>query len=112
MLVTFECDAYPNITMLDDVAIPLLKIMGHSGSIPGAIIAKDVPAALARLQSAFKQEKNSAAQSRSTSQNEEQVEEDDDVSMGTHAFPLIELFSGAAKENCNILWDKATTIPF
>jgi hypothetical protein len=111
MLVTFKCDAYPNITMLDDVAIPLLKIMGHNGSVPGAIIAKDVPAALARLKNAFKQENKSVEQSRSTSQNKEKVEEED-VSMGTHAFPLIELFSCAAKENCNILWDTATKIPF
>jgi len=109
MLVTFRCDVYPDITMLDDVAIPLLKIMGHSGSVPGAIIAKDVPAALTRLKSAFKQENNSAELTISNPQSEE---EDEDVSLETHAFPLIELFSCAAKEKCNILWDKGTKITF
>lgn len=49
MLVTFTTKAYADITMFGDVALALLKMMGHSGTVPGAILAEDVPAALGRL---------------------------------------------------------------
>ncbi|HAJ92821.1 MAG TPA: hypothetical protein DCO71_09470 [Gammaproteobacteria bacterium] len=32
MLITFSSSAYANITMFGDVALRLLKLMGHSGS--------------------------------------------------------------------------------
>ena len=35
--------------MHGDAAITLLRAMGHSGTVPGAILAADLPAALAQL---------------------------------------------------------------
>ena len=52
MLVTFSCPAHADITMFGDVAIRLLELMGHSGTVPGALLAEDVAAALARLEAA------------------------------------------------------------
>ncbi len=52
MLVTFFCPAYANITMFGDVAVRLLKMMGHSGTVPSALLAENVPAALGRLEAA------------------------------------------------------------
>ena len=44
MLVTFTTDAYADITMFGDVALALLKMMGHSGTVPSAIqAAEDEP---------------------------------------------------------------------
>ena len=57
MLVTFTCPAYADITMFGDVAIRLLKMMGHSGTVPGALLAEDVPAALQRLEAAIEAER-------------------------------------------------------
>ena len=34
MLVTFSCPAYANIMMFGDVAVRLLELMGHSGTVP------------------------------------------------------------------------------
>ena len=51
MLVKFRSEA-GNITMFGDVAVTLLKMMGQSGVLPGALVAKDVPAALERLKRA------------------------------------------------------------
>jgi hypothetical protein len=45
MLVTFTTDAYADITMFGDVALAMLKMMGHSATVPGAILAEDVPVA-------------------------------------------------------------------
>ena len=60
MLVTFTTDAHADITMFGDVALAMLKMMGHSATVPGAILAADVPAALAKLTAAIEAEKESA----------------------------------------------------
>jgi hypothetical protein len=57
MLVTFTTDAYADITMFGDVAHTMLKMMGHSVTVPGAILAADVPEALRRLTTAVEAEK-------------------------------------------------------
>jgi hypothetical protein len=61
MLVTFTTKAYADITMLGDVAIAMLKMMGHSGTVPGAIRAEEVPEALSRLTAAIDAKKPAAA---------------------------------------------------
>ncbi len=38
--------------MFGDVALKLIKIMGHGGTVPGAISADEVAQALARLEAA------------------------------------------------------------
>lgn len=65
MLVTFSCPAYGKITLFGDVALKLLKMMGHSQTVPGALLADDIPAALTRL------EKNIAADIPSPQEAEE-----------------------------------------
>ena len=52
MLVTFCTKAHADILMLGDIAVQLLKRMGHSGTVPGALLADEVPAALDRLRNA------------------------------------------------------------
>ena len=56
-MVTFTTDAYADITMFGDVALALLKLMGHSPTVPGAILAEGVPVALSRLAAAIDAEK-------------------------------------------------------
>jgi hypothetical protein len=103
MLVTFTCPAYADITLFGDVALRLLKMMGHSGTVPSALLADEVPAALAHLEAAIEAEKQSA-------QATKVVAEDDDdepaVSLTHRALPLIELLKAAAKDKCNVMWDR------
>lgn len=101
MLITFSCPAYADITMFGHVAIRLLKMMGHSGTVPSALVADDVPAALERLEAAV------AAQAQSP-EPEGSAEADDEqraVSLRHRALPLIELLKAAAKAECNVMWD-------
>ena len=49
MIVKFST-SIGQLTMHGDAAVALLKGMGHSGTVPGAILAADLPDALARLQ--------------------------------------------------------------
>lgn len=103
MLVTFTCKAYADITMFGDVALTLLKMMGHSGTIPGAILAEDVPAALDRLKRAIEAEKPQPAQGESTESGDEDRDEPR-VSLATRALPLIELLTAAAKADADVMW--------
>lgn len=106
MLITFKCDAYADITMFGDVAQRLLKMMGHSGTVPSAILAEDVPAALGRLKGAIAVEKSSAAASEpSGNRGPDEDVDDQDVSLAYRALPLIDLLDAAAKAKCNVMWE-------
>ncbi len=101
MLVIFSCPASANITMFGDVAIQLLKLMGRSGNVPGALRAEDVPAALASLQAALD------ADNQSEGQDATPDEENDEpaVSLAHRAVPLIELLNSAVSEQCYVMWE-------
>jgi len=97
MLVTFSTNAYADITYFGDVALSMLKMMGHSPTVPGAIVAEDVPAALNSLTAAIEAEKN-------VLQAEDKDTDEPVVSMAHRALPLIELLAAAAKAETFVMW--------
>lgn len=102
MLVTFTTKAYADITLFGDVALALLKMMGHSGTAPGAILAEDVPAALERLKRGIE-----ASKLADTAKKTAEPADDSDappVSLAHRALPLIELFTAAATRKCDVMW--------
>ena len=98
MLVTFSCKAHESITMFYEVAQRLLIMMGHSGTVPSAILAEEVPHALARLQEGLKKQK----QPKQAALLDD--EEEDDVPLTHRALPLIQLLQNAIQANCNVMW--------
>ena len=102
MLVTFTCSAYADITMFGDVAVRLLKLMGHSGAVPGALLEEDVGPALERLEAAVEADRQS--------QKSEPPAEDDDgepvISLSHRALPLIELLRAAVKAKAFVMWNE------
>lgn len=111
MLIKFKTDAYADITMFGDVAKQLLKMMGHSGTVPSAILADDVPAALSRLKHAVEGGKDSASANAAASADKgfsEEADPDDDqaVSLAYRAIPLIELLTAAARKKRDVMWEK------
>lgn len=105
MLITFRCEVFTNVTMFGDVALRLLKIMGHSGTVPGAILAEDVPAALERLKNGIK---NETPNSQTNSDDDDS--DKDTVSLQHRAIPLKELLTAAAKEKCDVMWEAGDSI--
>ena len=104
MLITFETKAYANITMFGDIAKKLIKYMGHSGNVPGAILAEDLPKALERLRSGVQSEMLVEQMSESES---EQDDSDNYVSIDKRAKPLIELLEAAIAQNVDVMWDQS-----
>jgi hypothetical protein len=103
MLITFKTKAYASITMFGDVAIALLKLMGHSGSVPGALMADDVPAALAHLKAAVQAHPDEPLDPTTDPANDDA--EGEHVSLAHRALPLIELLTAAAAAHENVIWD-------
>jgi hypothetical protein len=101
MLVTFSCKEYEDIVMLGDVAKRLLHMMGESGIVPGAIMAEDLPNALANLEAGIK--KGSGVIVKQSNPNDE--DEKMDVNLATRAFPLINMLQVAIEHHCNVMWE-------
>jgi len=101
MIVTFTSKSYADITMFGDVALALLKMMGHSPNVPGAILAADVPAALARLKAGLEVAKTLPPV---VDPDEDEDEDEPVVSMAHRALPLVELLEAAIKAGANVMW--------
>lgn len=102
MLITFSTDAYANITMFGDIGLSMLKMMGHSATVPGAILAADVPLALSKLTAAIDTAKTvpPVYDKKLDDAAEQKVE----ISMATRALPLIQLLTSAVKEKSDVMW--------
>lgn len=87
--------------MFGDVAVRLLNIMGHSGTVPGALLAEDVPLALEKLKAAAEEGKVSGG----TQKSSDEESEEQPVSLSVRAHPLIELLTAAAEQKCDVMWD-------
>ena len=106
MLITFRSNAAGPIMMFGEVGTTLLKMMGQSGVVPGAITGEDVQRALAQLKSAVAAEKDKPAA--------KGKEDEDDSSAGriarpvgiaTRAVPLVDLLERASKAKADVLWE-------
>lgn len=99
MLVRFDSKS-GTITMFGEIAVNLLKMMGQSGAVPGAVLAQDIPAAVQRLRHALDHEPT-AATPKARSDDAEP-----NVGLRQRAFPLIELLERAAKNDNAVLWEE------
>ena len=105
MLITFSCKAHASVTMFGEVGLQFIKMLGHSGAIPGAIDASEVPQALNNLRAALEvEQKQPVAQNDADEDSEDEVVEAP-VNIGSRAFPLVELLKAAIKEECEVMWE-------
>ncbi len=106
MLVTFRIKAYADITMFGDVARQLLELLGHSGTIPSAIKAEDVPAALQRLESGLEQRRAAGApEEPEGDRGRDGYDAPRKVSLFQRAWPLLELLRAAKANKADVTWD-------
>ena len=99
MLITFKTSAYANITMLGDVGRKMLQMMAFGSSVPGAIISRDVPAALDNLQMALDKLPPQVEPA------DQAGEDEPAVSVHTRAIPLVELLQAAAADETHVRWE-------
>lgn len=99
MLVTFSTARYSDIMLFGDIAKEMLHLMGHSGTIPGAILAADVPAALQRLQQGI-----TGAPSANPASEDAETGQPSHIDLKTRALPLVELLQSAISNNSDVMW--------
>lgn len=109
MLVTFRTKAWSDITLFGDVAITLLKMAGHSGTVPSALRAADIPATITRLQQALAAIPDEQIdQGRPSDQHD--ADDPPPVGLRLRAYPLLELLSAAARQKCDVMWESGAPL--
>jgi hypothetical protein len=98
MLVRFDSKA-GQITMFGDVAVKLLRMMGQSGAVPGAMLTAEIAGAVQRLRQAVGMEPAKPRQQGTS-------DEETPVALSQRAFPLIELLERAAKIGADVIWEE------
>lgn len=109
MIVKFST-RYGKLTMHGDVAVALLKGMGHTGTVPGAILAADLPAALASLQRMLElsgDSTGSAVPPPPDEVDEEGREREPVITLRTRAVPLLDMMRTAIDRGSDLMWDRA-----
>ena len=99
MLITFKTKSYANIMMFGDVGLKMLEMMGYGVSVPGAIVAGDVPRALENLQKSLESVIDQVEPAG------EDSEDQPAVSLHTRALPLIELLQSAVTDENIVRWE-------
>lgn len=101
MLVRFDSKV-GTFSMFEKDARTMIKLMGHSDTIPGAILGADVEKTLQTFQTglseAAKQENQHIAP-----KHDEETEEN--VSVNRRAYPMLELLKKAATQKEIVMWD-------
>ncbi|MEZ8819589.1 DUF1840 domain-containing protein [Vibrio sp. 10N.222.54.A1] len=105
MLITFSCKVHASVTMFGEVGLQFIKMFGHSGSIPGAMDASEVPQALDNLRAAIAAEQSKSVEHENTDDDNEEEVVEAPVNIGSRAFPLVELLKAAIKDECEVMWE-------
>jgi Domain of unknown function (DUF1840) len=103
MFVKFDSEA-GTFTMNMDIAVQLLKAMGHSGTVPSAILPADIPNALARLKAAV--DSNTTKAAAAVDDDAQEGQQEVPVSLRQRAFPLVDLLTRAAAKGAEVMWTR------
>src|SRR4051812_39492327 len=98
MLIRFHSKV-GGFTIQADFGIALLRLMGMSGGVPGALLAQDIPQALARL-------KQATPAGTTAERPSDEAEAGYRVSLTARAFPLVQLLENAVKRNSDVVWEE------
>jgi hypothetical protein len=90
--------------MYEKDAKPLIIKMGHSGTIPSAIRADDLPEAIKTLEAALQAEQQVPP---AENQSEEEHDEKKEAAIGSNvrAYPLLQMLKKAAQDHKPVMWE-------
>ena len=107
MIVKFSTRAGA-LTMHGDAAVALLKAMGHSGTVPSAILAADLPAALRQLRKALDEQTHLPLPPPPPAdvEDDDEREREPPVTLRMRALPLIDMIETAIARNSDLMWER------
>jgi hypothetical protein len=96
-------------TMHGDAAVTLLRAMGHSGTVPGAILTADLPAALTRLRAALAAHVDEPPPTEPDAwedANQDAEKRAPPISLRTRAVPLVDMIETAIARDSDLMWER------
>ena len=96
-MIVFKTKQHADVSMFDQVALKLINLMGHSGSIPGALTEEEVAGAFENLSNAV---------TLPSAQSGDSWDEDS-VSLVHRAQPLLDLLAAAKRGHNHVIWEKS-----
>ena len=108
MIVKFST-RHGQLTMHGDAAIALLRAMGHTGTVPGAILAADLPEALTRLERMIEisGDSNPSPTPPADARHEDEAEREPVVTLRKRAMPLQDMMRTAIARDSDLMWERA-----
>lgn len=112
MIVVFS-SRHGRLTLLGDSAVRLLRLGGHSGTVPGAVLAADLPGFLAKLRGGLAEHGDELSPpppvaAPATEEDEEDARERPaSVSLRKRAVPLLEMLETAVQRGSDLMWERA-----
>lgn len=107
-MIKFTSKSSASVTMFDADAMLMIKMLGHTGTIPGAFGSDDIKAALTALNVALEARDN--VKNEQADANSYDDEEERPVRMSTKAYPLIQLLESSLKKGESVIWDKDASV--
>lgn len=106
MLITFKCPACPDVLMLENLAQPLLGIVGKRLGPRGVISHDELGPAITRLEEAIVHDKQERAEHEGHFHENEEGHPHHELSPGLaqRAYPFLDMLRAAQKANADIVW--------
>ncbi len=109
MIVQFTT-RFGHLTMLGDAAVSLLRLAGHSGTVPGAILAADLPAALRELRQGLETSGHlpspPPAAAVEADDEDEAQEREPPITLHKRAVPLLDMMQTASAGGSDLMWER------
>jgi hypothetical protein len=111
MLVSFTT-RFGHLLLQGEPALALLRLGGHSGTIPGAILEADLPAFLARLRAGLEIHGDEYSPAPPPAADQADTAADDEprerpVRLRLRAVPLLDMIETAVRQHSDLMWESA-----
>jgi hypothetical protein len=109
MLVRFST-RFGQLLMLGEPAVALLKLGGHSGTVPSAVLAADLPAFLQRLRQGLEvhgDELSPPPPPRDPAQDDTDEPRERPISLRLRAVPLLDMLATAIARGGDLMWERS-----
>lgn len=105
MLVRFSSTQTEPLLMFGDIAVQLIKMLGATGNVPGAITAEDLPAAITALRQKLQVLAATKPPAAQAEDDEEEGEHEPPIELAARAAPLLDLLERARAGNAAVMWE-------
>lgn len=108
MFVKFST-RYGYLLMQGEPAVTLLRLGGHSGTVPSAVLAADLPAFAARLRSGLEvhgDELSSTPTAAGRDEEDEDPPREQPISLRLRAVPLLDMIDTALRQKSDLVWER------